>query len=127
MSVARGAQESSRAPQTVPPDNTKSQAAVPEKTDSVETCNSQLSNSPIPSPTQTETPTDSKPPQAEHMEPDRPAEPVNHPPQPIREVNLLLGSDYPAACSFQLLLACLHTASVAMVIEVVRATNKGFL
>ncbi|CAK6962467.1 TRAF2 and NCK-interacting protein kinase-like isoform X11 [Scomber scombrus] len=87
VSVARGAQESSRAPQTIPPDNTKSQAAVPEKPDSVETCNSQLSNSPIPSPTQTETPTDSKPPQAEHMEPDRPAEPVNHPPQPIREAD----------------------------------------
>lgn len=92
--VAKGAYESSRAPQTVPSDSAKSQAVVPERTDSDETCPSQLSNSP--SPPQTETPTDSEPPQAKSLEPDRPAEPVSHPPQPIREVNLLLSS----ACSF---------------------------
>uniref|UniRef100_A0A668A0V4 non-specific serine/threonine protein kinase n=1 Tax=Myripristis murdjan TaxID=586833 RepID=A0A668A0V4_9TELE len=38
------------------------------------------------SPTQAETPTDPKPPHAERLEPDRPAEPVSHPPQPVREV-----------------------------------------
>lgn len=114
-SVARGAFESSRAIQTTASDSAKSQAAVPEKTDSDETCPSPLSNSP--SPPQTETPADSEPPQAESLEPDRPAEPVSNPPQPIREVNLLLGPAYPAACSFQLLLACLHTASVTMMIR----------
>ncbi|XP_044201394.1 mitogen-activated protein kinase kinase kinase kinase 4-like isoform X14 [Thunnus albacares] len=87
VSVARGAHESLRGLQTIPSDSTKSQAAVPEKTDSDETCTSQLSDSPSPSPPQTETPTDSKPPQAEHLEPDRPAEPVSHPPQPIREAD----------------------------------------
>eukprot|EP00064_Thunnus_orientalis_P015311 superscaffoldBa00002813_g15361 len=87
VSVARGAHESPRGLQTIPSDSTKSQAAVPEKTDSDETCTSQLSDSPSPSPPQTETPTDSKPPQAEHLEPDRPAEPVSHPPQPIREAD----------------------------------------
>ncbi|XP_044043265.1 TRAF2 and NCK-interacting protein kinase-like isoform X9 [Siniperca chuatsi] len=86
VSVAKGTCESSRAPQTIPSDSTKSQAAVPEKTDSDETCPCQLSNSP--SPAQTETPTDSEPPQAEGLEPDRPAEPVsNPPPQPIREAD----------------------------------------
>lgn len=99
---------------------------MPEKTDSDETGPSQLSNSPSLSSPQTETPPDPEPPQAESLEPDRPAEPVSHPPQPVREVNLLLGSAYPAACSFQLLLACLHTASVTMMIEVVRAENNGF-
>ncbi|XP_045913081.1 mitogen-activated protein kinase kinase kinase kinase 4-like isoform X2 [Micropterus dolomieu] len=86
VSVAKGACESSKAPQTIPSDNTKPQAAVPEKTDSDETCTSQLSNSP--SPPQTETPTDSEPPQAESLETDRQAEPVsNPPPQPIREAD----------------------------------------
>ncbi|XP_071320281.1 mitogen-activated protein kinase kinase kinase kinase 4-like isoform X7 [Trachinotus anak] len=82
VSVARGAHESSRAPQTIPADSAKSQAAVPEKTHTVETC-----PSPSPSPPQTETPADSKPPQAESSEPDRPPEPVSHPPQPIREAD----------------------------------------
>ncbi|XP_038575155.1 mitogen-activated protein kinase kinase kinase kinase 4-like isoform X8 [Micropterus salmoides] len=86
VSVAKGACESSKAPQTIPSDNTKPEAAVPEKTDSDETCTSQLSNSP--SPPQTETPTDSEPPQAESLETDRQAEPVsNPPPQPIREAD----------------------------------------
>lgn len=98
---------------------------MPEKTDSDETCPSQLSNSL--SPPHTETPTDSEPRQAESLEPDRHAEPVSHPPQPISEVNLLLGSAYPAACSFFLLLACLPTALVTMIIEVVRAADDGFL
>ncbi|XP_056226287.1 mitogen-activated protein kinase kinase kinase kinase 4-like isoform X4 [Seriola aureovittata] len=80
VSVARGAHESSRALQTIPADSTKSQAAVPEKTHTVETC-------PSPSPPQTETPTDPNTPQAEGLEPDRPAEPVAHPPQPIREAD----------------------------------------
>ncbi|XP_040888146.1 mitogen-activated protein kinase kinase kinase kinase 4-like isoform X7 [Toxotes jaculatrix] len=82
VSVARGAHESSRALQTIPADSAKSQAAVPEHTDTTET-----SPGPSPSPPQTETPTDSKPPQAESSEPDRPAEPVSHPPQPIREAD----------------------------------------
>lgn len=98
------AHDSSRALQTIPSESTKSQAAA-EKTDSDETCASQLSDSP-----QTEPPPDSEPPQAESVEPDRPAEPVSHPPQPIREVNVLLSSG--SACSFQLLLACLHTATM---------------
>lgn len=115
-SVARGSCESPRASQTIPSDGSKPQTAVQEKTD--EPCSTQ--DSPSPSPPLTESPTDSKPPQAESLESDRPAEPVNHPPQPIREVNLVLGSVYPAACSsFRLLLACLHTD---MMIEV--ATKK---
>ncbi|XP_008279243.1 mitogen-activated protein kinase kinase kinase kinase 4 isoform X7 [Stegastes partitus] len=81
VSLARG--ESSKAPQTIPSDSSKSQAAAQDKTD--ETCPSRLSNSPSPPPT--ETPTDSKPPQAESLEPDRPSEPVSHPPQPIREAD----------------------------------------
>ncbi|XP_031707808.1 mitogen-activated protein kinase kinase kinase kinase 4 isoform X10 [Anarrhichthys ocellatus] len=76
---------SSRDLQTVPSDGPKSQAAAPEKTDSDETCPSQLSNSP--NPPLTETPTDSEPPRAERLEPDRPAEPVSPPPQPIREAD----------------------------------------
>ncbi|KAI3366299.1 hypothetical protein L3Q82_009768, partial [Scortum barcoo] len=84
-SVARGAYEPSRALQTIPSDSAKSQAAVPEKTDSDEACPSPLPNSP--SPLQTENPTDSEPPQAESLEPDRPAEPVSNPPQPIREAD----------------------------------------
>ncbi|XP_027147293.1 mitogen-activated protein kinase kinase kinase kinase 4 isoform X10 [Larimichthys crocea] len=107
-SVARGAYESSRAPQTVPSDSPQSQALPPpppEQTD--ETCPSELLNSLTPSPVQTETPTDSEPPQAESLEPDRPAEPVSHLPQPIREVNVLLGSAchplLPALSSFFLL------------------------
>lgn len=100
-----GACESSRAPQTIPSDK-KSQAAVQGKTD--ETSPSHISQSPTSHPPMTETPTDSKPPQAECLS-DRPTEAFSHPPQPIREVNLLLGSVYPPACSFQLPLACLHT------------------
>ncbi|KAM3856989.1 mitogen-activated protein kinase kinase kinase kinase 4-like isoform 2-T2 [Diretmus argenteus] len=85
--VARGASEPSRAPQVLPPDATKTQAQVPEKTDSDEACPTQLSTSCSPSPPLTEPPSDSKPPQAERLEPDRPAEPVSHPPQPIREAD----------------------------------------
>uniref|UniRef100_UPI0037E74F3D mitogen-activated protein kinase kinase kinase kinase 4-like isoform X6 n=1 Tax=Semicossyphus pulcher TaxID=241346 RepID=UPI0037E74F3D len=81
VSAARG----SFAPQTIPPDSTKSQAAAAEKTDSDETSPDQISDSPSPPPT--ETPPDSEPPQAESLEPDRPAEPVNHPPQPVREAD----------------------------------------
>lgn len=88
---------------------------MPEGTDSDETC-------PSPAPPQTETPTDSEPPQAESLELDRSAEPDSHPPQPIREVNLLLG----AACSFHLFLACFQMASATMMIEVVREAKKGF-
>ncbi|XP_037617314.1 mitogen-activated protein kinase kinase kinase kinase 4-like isoform X6 [Sebastes umbrosus] len=84
-SAARGSCDSSRALETIPSDSPKSQAAEPEKTDSDEPCPSQLSDSP--SPSQTETPPDSEPPQAESSEPDRPAEPVSHPPQPIREAD----------------------------------------
>ncbi|XP_051284173.1 mitogen-activated protein kinase kinase kinase kinase 4 isoform X8 [Dicentrarchus labrax] len=87
VSVARGTYDSPRALQTVPSDGTKPQAAVPEKTDSDETCPSQPPNSPGPNPPQTEPPPDSEPPQAESLEPDRPAEPVSHPPQPIREAD----------------------------------------
>ncbi|XP_076579203.1 mitogen-activated protein kinase kinase kinase kinase 4-like isoform X4 [Chaetodon auriga] len=87
VSVTRGPCESSRALQTVPSDSAKSPAAVPEKTDSDETCPSPLSDSPSPSPPHTESPTDSEPPQAESSEPDRSAEPVSHPPQPIREAD----------------------------------------
>ncbi|XP_078021771.1 mitogen-activated protein kinase kinase kinase kinase 4-like isoform X10 [Epinephelus lanceolatus] len=85
VSVARSACDFSRALQTIPSDSPKSQEAVPETTDSDETGPSQLPNSPSPPPT--ETPTDSEPPQAESLEPDRPAEPVSHPPQPIREAD----------------------------------------
>ncbi|XP_074483636.1 mitogen-activated protein kinase kinase kinase kinase 4-like isoform X12 [Sebastes fasciatus] len=84
-SAARGSCDSSRALETIPSDSPKSQAAEPEKTDSDEPCPSQLSDSP--SPPQTETPPDSEPPQAESSAPDRPAEPVSHPPQPIREAD----------------------------------------
>lgn len=89
----------------IPSDNTKSQAAALDKTASDETCSSQLANSPS-SPQ-----TDCKTPQAENMEPDR------HPPQPVREVNLLLGSAHSTACSFQLPPACLCTASVTTVLN----------
>lgn len=107
VSVARGTCESSRAPQTIPADSSKSQATGQERTDE---SLSRVSNSP--SSLQTETPSDSNPPQTESSEPD--SEPVSQPPQPIREVNLLLGS----ACSFHLpLLACFHTASVVMMIK----------
>nr|XP_033471442.1 mitogen-activated protein kinase kinase kinase kinase 4-like isoform X8 [Epinephelus lanceolatus] len=85
VSVARSACDFSKALQTIPSDSPKSQEAVPETTDSDETGPSQLPNSPSPPPT--ETPTDSEPPQAESLEPDRPAEPVSHPPQPIREAD----------------------------------------
>ncbi|TKS66328.1 Mitogen-activated protein kinase kinase kinase kinase 4 [Collichthys lucidus] len=88
-SVARGAYESSRAPQTVPSESPQSQAtaAAPLSEQTDETCPSELSNSLTPSPVQTETPTDSEPPQTEGLEPDRPAEPVSHLPQPIREAD----------------------------------------
>ncbi|XP_026157289.1 mitogen-activated protein kinase kinase kinase kinase 4-like isoform X2 [Mastacembelus armatus] len=76
VSIARGTLESSRAPQTIPSDSTKSQAAVLDMTDSDET-----------RPTQTETSSDSKAPQAESLEPTLPTEPVTHPPQPIREAD----------------------------------------
>ncbi|KAM9835877.1 mitogen-activated protein kinase kinase kinase kinase 4-like isoform 1-T1 [Aulostomus maculatus] len=72
VSVARDAQ-------TTPSDTPKSQ------NDSDETCTTQLS--PSPTQPQTETPTDSNPPQTENVEPDRPAEPASHPPQPIREAD----------------------------------------
>ncbi|XP_039649021.1 mitogen-activated protein kinase kinase kinase kinase 4-like isoform X12 [Perca fluviatilis] len=85
VSVATCSYDSSRALQTIPSDSPKSHAAVPEKTDSDETCPSQLSNSL--SPPHTETPTDSEPRQAESLEPDRHAEPVSHPPQPISEAD----------------------------------------
>ncbi|XP_035854365.1 mitogen-activated protein kinase kinase kinase kinase 4-like isoform X14 [Sander lucioperca] len=85
VSVATCSYDSSRALQTISSDSPKSHAAVPEKTDSDETCPSQLSNSL--SPPHTETPTDSEPRQAESLEPDRHAEPVSHPPQPIREAD----------------------------------------
>uniref|UniRef100_UPI003AAF6082 mitogen-activated protein kinase kinase kinase kinase 4-like isoform X3 n=1 Tax=Centroberyx gerrardi TaxID=166262 RepID=UPI003AAF6082 len=86
--LARGASEPSRAPQTIPSDVTKSQPQAPEKTDSDEACAAELSASLSPSPPQTETPPETpKPPQAEGLEPDRPAEPVGHPPQPVREAD----------------------------------------
>uniref|UniRef100_A0A668U0K5 non-specific serine/threonine protein kinase n=1 Tax=Oreochromis aureus TaxID=47969 RepID=A0A668U0K5_OREAU len=80
VSVARGACESSRAPQTIPADSSKSQAAGQERTDE---SLSRVSNSP--SSLQTETPSDSNPPQTESSEPD--SEPVSQPPQPIREAD----------------------------------------
>ncbi|XP_034720185.1 mitogen-activated protein kinase kinase kinase kinase 4-like isoform X13 [Etheostoma cragini] len=83
--VATCSLDSSRALQTIPSDSPESHAAVLKKTDSDETCPSQLSNSLIPP--HTETPTDSEPRQAESLEPDRHAEPVSHPPQPIREAD----------------------------------------
>ncbi|XP_035485383.1 mitogen-activated protein kinase kinase kinase kinase 4-like isoform X5 [Scophthalmus maximus] len=76
VSVARGAHEASRAAQTVPADGTRSQAAVPEKTDDAEACPGQLAHPPSPILPQTETPTDPQPPQADRSEPDRPAQPV---------------------------------------------------
>ncbi|XP_042075850.1 mitogen-activated protein kinase kinase kinase kinase 4 isoform X7 [Haplochromis burtoni] len=80
VSVARGACESSRAPQTIPEDSSKSQATGQERTDE---SLSRVSNSP--SSLQTETPSDSNPPQTESSEPD--IEPVSQPPQPIREAD----------------------------------------
>ncbi|XP_035769867.1 TRAF2 and NCK-interacting protein kinase-like, partial [Neolamprologus brichardi] len=80
VSVARGACESSRAPQTIPADTSKSQATGQERTDE---SLSRVSNSP--SSLQTETPSDSNPPQTESSEPD--SEPVSQPPQPIREAD----------------------------------------
>ncbi|XP_026013929.1 mitogen-activated protein kinase kinase kinase kinase 4-like isoform X8 [Astatotilapia calliptera] len=80
VSVARGACESSRAPQTIPADSSKSQATGQERTDE---SLSRVSNSP--SSLQTETPSDSNPPQTESSEPD--SEPVSQPPQPIREAD----------------------------------------
>lgn len=94
--------ESSSAPQTVPV-NTKSQTKTLERTDSDETC-------PSHTPTQTEPPIDTEPPQTESVESDRPAEAVDHPPLPVREVNFLLSS----AGSFQLILACLCAVSVTV-------------
>lgn len=80
------------APQTLPLDSFKP------TTDSDETCTNQIPDSP--SPPQTDSPPDSDPPQAESLEPDRPAEAVS-------EVNLLRGSAHSAACSVQLLLLLL--------------------
>lgn len=117
--AARSVFESSRAPQTVPSDGTKSQDAVQEKTDDT----SQISPSSTLHTSMTETPTDSKPLCAESLEPDRPPESISPPLQPVREVNLLFGSVYPAACSFQFSLACLRTSSKVVMIEVVPATN----
>ncbi|XP_077953859.1 mitogen-activated protein kinase kinase kinase kinase 4 isoform X25 [Gasterosteus aculeatus] len=71
--------------QTVPSDGPKAPAAAPEETDCDETGPGQLSNSPRPS--QTESPSDSEPPQGECSEPDSPAEPIGHPPPPIREAD----------------------------------------
>ncbi|XP_028985427.1 mitogen-activated protein kinase kinase kinase kinase 4-like isoform X2 [Betta splendens] len=85
VSVAKGSHESSGASQTFPSDNVKSQAAVPQKTDSDETCPSQLTNSP--SPPQPETLSDSKTSQAEPLDLNRPAVSVSHPPQPIGEAD----------------------------------------
>lgn len=112
VSVAKDTDESPRALQTAPSDDADSQTAVTEKTETVETCPDQVQHSPGPLPSQTENPNDSHPPQAESLQPDRPANPVSHPAQPIREVNHFLGSSFPVACSFRLLLACLYTASV---------------
>lgn len=89
-SVARGAYESSRAPQTGPLDGVKAQVAESQRNDSDETYLSKLPSSPSPSPLQTVTPTESESPQAEDLEPDRPTEPADHPPQPVREVNFVL-------------------------------------
>lgn len=70
---------------------------------------------------------DSEPPQEESLDPDRPAEPVGDPPQPIREVNLLVGSAYPAACSFQLLLAYPRSDSATITTTEQRAAKNGVL
>ncbi|MEQ2217549.1 hypothetical protein XENOCAPTIV_014382, partial [Xenoophorus captivus] len=115
------ASESAKAPRVVPGESAKSQAAVQDGI--YETIPNQISHCSTPHPPVTETPAESKAPQAESLEADRPTEPATHPPQPIKEVNLLLGSLCPAACSFQLLLACLHTVCV-MIIEAVLDTNK---
>ncbi|KAI9525788.1 hypothetical protein NQZ68_002336 [Dissostichus eleginoides] len=64
VSVAKGSYESSRELDTIPSDKSQS-------TDSDETCPNQLSNPPTPY--QTELP-NSEPPQAESLEPDRPAD-----------------------------------------------------
>ncbi|XP_072217751.1 mitogen-activated protein kinase kinase kinase kinase 4-like isoform X6 [Leuresthes tenuis] len=85
VAVARGTCESSRAPQTVPSEGAKSQAAAQEKTD--ETSPGLIAQSPAPQPPMTETPSDSKPPKAEGLEPDRRTEPVSQAPQPIREAD----------------------------------------
>ncbi|XP_062236451.1 mitogen-activated protein kinase kinase kinase kinase 4-like isoform X6 [Platichthys flesus] len=90
VTVEGGAPGSPRTPQTVPPDSARPQAAAPDKTDKAETCPDPLQNSPIspsPSLSQSEPPTDSQPPEAESSETDRPAKPVSHPPQPIREAD----------------------------------------
>ncbi|TNN51488.1 Traf2 and NCK-interacting protein kinase [Liparis tanakae] len=72
---------SSRALQTAPSGGPESQAAAAKKTDSGET--RPLSNSPEPP----QTLPDSEPPQEGSLRPDRPAEPVRDPPQPIREAD----------------------------------------
>ncbi|XP_069376797.1 mitogen-activated protein kinase kinase kinase kinase 4-like isoform X4 [Paralichthys olivaceus] len=87
LTVARGAPESPRAPQAVPSDSVKPQAAAPEKTDNAETRPDPHPNPPSPSLSQTEPPADSQPREAESSEPDRPAQPVSHPPQPVREAD----------------------------------------
>ncbi|XP_041834173.1 mitogen-activated protein kinase kinase kinase kinase 4-like isoform X5 [Melanotaenia boesemani] len=81
--AARSVFESSRAPQTVPSDGTKSQDAVQEKTDDT----SQISPSSTLHTSMTETPTDSKPLCAESLEPDRPPESISPPLQPVREAD----------------------------------------
>ncbi|XP_024918025.1 mitogen-activated protein kinase kinase kinase kinase 4 isoform X11 [Cynoglossus semilaevis] len=87
VSVAKDTDESPRALQTAPSDDADSQTAVTEKTETVETCPDQVQHSPGPLPSQTENPNDSHPPQAESLQPDRPANPVSHPAQPIREAD----------------------------------------
>ncbi|XP_034033753.1 mitogen-activated protein kinase kinase kinase kinase 4-like isoform X12 [Thalassophryne amazonica] len=82
---ARVASEPSRTLQTVLSDSSQSHSIVPEKTDS-ETCASHLSNI-SPNPPETEIPTDPKPPQGEPVEPHRPHESTQHPPQAIREAD----------------------------------------
>ncbi|KAM4601883.1 mitogen-activated protein kinase kinase kinase kinase 4-like isoform 1-T1 [Polymixia lowei] len=85
--LAKSPPDTSKALKTVPADATKTQALIPEKTDSDEACPAQLPPTSNPLTPQTETPNDCKPPQAERLEPDRPPEPVALPPQPIREAD----------------------------------------
>ncbi|XP_056157283.1 mitogen-activated protein kinase kinase kinase kinase 4-like isoform X4 [Lampris incognitus] len=76
--------ETLRALPTAPSDTTKTQAFISEDRDSDEACSNQISD---PSNPLTQAPDESKPLQAEHAEPDRPAQPVSHPPQPIKEAD----------------------------------------
>ncbi|XP_047210902.1 mitogen-activated protein kinase kinase kinase kinase 4-like isoform X2 [Girardinichthys multiradiatus] len=79
------ASESAKAPLVVPGESAKSQAAVQDGI--YETTPNQISHCPTPHPPVTETPTESKAPQAESLEADRPTEPATHPPQPIKEAD----------------------------------------